>query len=97
MPGRRVPQRSCVACGKKLSKRQLVRIVRTPEGTVTADPTGKASGRGSYLCWSLDCWTRGVNKGGLERGLKIGLSDQDKAGLLEYYENAVPKSSVVEI
>ena len=91
-PGRHVPQRSCVACGKKLSKRHLVRIVRTPGGAVTVDPTGKAAGRGAYLCWSSDCWTRGASKGGLERGLKVGLSAKDKASLLAYYESAVPGS-----
>jgi predicted RNA-binding protein YlxR (DUF448 family) len=93
---RHVPQRSCVACGKKLSKRQLVRIVRTPEGAVTVDPIGKAAGRGAYLCWSSNCWTRGMSKGGLERALKVGLSVQDRSILLAYYENAVHGSSDME-
>ena len=93
---RHVPQRSCVACSKKLPKRQLVRLVRTLEGAVTVDPIGKAAGRGAYLCWSSDCWTRGMSKGGLERALKVGLSVHDKAILLAYYENAVPASPKLE-
>ena len=89
---RYMPQRSCVACGKKLSKRQLIRIVRTPQGTVLADPAGKMAGRGAYLCRSEACWTRGMAKGGLERSLKVKLSTQDRAQLLEFYENTVTAS-----
>ncbi len=57
---------------------------------MTVDPTGKAAGRGAYLCWSPSCWTRGVSKGGLERGLKVGLSAPDKTRLLAYYEEIAP-------
>lgn len=90
--GRKIPQRSCVACAKKLSKRQFIRIVRTPQGAVTVDTTGKMAGRGAYLCWSETCWTRGMNKGGLERSLKVNLSVQDRAQLLEFYEKAIAGS-----
>ena len=89
--GRHVPQRSCVACGRKLDKRQLVRVVRTPEGAVMADPTGKAAGRGAYMCWSTDCWTLAVTKGGLERSLKVNLSSEDEARLMAFYEESAPR------
>ena len=89
---RKIPQRSCVACAKKLSKRQLIRIVRTPQGIVSVDPTGKMAGRGAYLCWSETCWMRGVNKGGLERSLKVNLSAQDTAQLMTFYEEAITGS-----
>ena len=91
--GRRIPERTCVACGKKLSKRELIRIVRTPEGAVTVDRTGKMPGRGAYLCWSEGCWTRGTTKGGLERSLKINLSVQDSAQLLAFYDTETTGSS----
>jgi predicted RNA-binding protein YlxR (DUF448 family) len=45
-----VPRRTCVACRETDAKRQLIRLVRTPEGTVEVDPTGKRNGRGAYLC-----------------------------------------------
>ena len=93
---RHAPQRSCVACGRKLDKRQLVRIVRKPEGAVTADPSGKTAGRGAYLCSSPECWTRGVSKGGLERSLKVNLSSEDKDRLLTFYEESVPRPSARE-
>ena len=86
---RHTPQRSCVACGQKLAKRALIRIVRTPQGLVTVDRTGKSAGRGAYLCGSVTCWERGMRKGALERSLKITFSTQDKAQLLAYYEEAV--------
>ena len=94
--GRYIPQRSCVACGKKLSKRQLIRIVRTPQGAVTVDPAGKMAGRGAYLCCAEMCWTRGMSKGGLERSLKVNLSTQDKEQLLAFYEKAVTGSPLKE-
>jgi predicted RNA-binding protein YlxR (DUF448 family) len=48
-----------------------VRVVRTPDGGVTIDPTGKRSGRGAYLCESADCWQAGLKRGVLPRALKI--------------------------
>ena len=75
-----------MACGRKAPKRELTRIVRTPHGGVMVDPTGKNSGRGAYLCASLDCWQRGVSKGGLERGLRTSIPPQEREALLAYYQ-----------
>ena len=86
---RHVPERSCVACGQKLPKRQLTRIVRKPQGAVTVDPSGKAPGRGAYLCTSQACWQRGVQKGGLERGLRISIPSQDRERLLAFYQEQI--------
>lgn len=68
---RHVPQRTCVACRQTGDKRGLVRIVRTPDGEVAVDPTGKRSGRGAYLCHTPDCWTAALKRGVLPRALKI--------------------------
>ena len=46
---RKIPMRRCVATGESLPKKELIRIVRTPEGVISVDPTGKANGRGAYL------------------------------------------------
>ena len=85
---RHAPERSCVACGLKLPKQQLVRVVRTPNGMVMVDRGGKAAGRGAYLCWSAPCWRRGVEKGGLDHSLKLEISARDRAQLLAFYSEA---------
>ncbi len=55
---RRVPQRTCVGCGEVQGKRELVRIVRTGDGTVALDPTGKRNGRGAYVHREMACFDR---------------------------------------
>ena len=79
-----MPQRTCVGCGTVQSKREMVRVIRTPEGSVIADPTGKSAGRGAYLCSKIECWETGLTKGGLERSLKVSISADDAAALREY-------------
>lgn len=79
-----VPQRSCVACRTVRSKRDLVRIVHTPEGTVTVDETSKRSGRGAYLCRQRACWDTALAQRQLERALKVTLSTEQKMQLQEY-------------
>ena len=86
---RHVPERSCVACAQKLPKRDLIRIVKTPQGEVTVDRHGKSAGRGAYLCWEPSCWQRGVEKGRLERSLKLEISTQDRSSLLEFYNKEI--------
>ena len=81
---RHVPQRTCVACRSTLSKRELVRVVRTPAGTVEVDPTGKLAGRGAYLHHDAECWDTGLRKGKLARALKVTLSPTDTLRLQEY-------------
>ncbi len=74
---KRNPQRSCIACREVKDKRQLVRIVRTPENKITLDPTGKTNGRGAYLCRKADCWNKGLQKGRIIQALKITVSAQE--------------------
>jgi predicted RNA-binding protein YlxR (DUF448 family) len=70
-PQRHVPLRTCVGCGTERSKRELVRVVRTPDGAVVADATGKRSGRGAYLDASPECLEKGLARGTLERALEL--------------------------
>ena len=81
---RHIPQRTCVACRRTTAKRELMRIVRTPQGTVEVDPTGKKSGRGAYLCKSQQCWQLILKKDRLDHALKAKLTPQEKETLLEY-------------
>ncbi|MCS7038693.1 MAG: YlxR family protein [Anaerolineae bacterium] len=77
-----MPQRTCVSCRRVLSKRELHRIVRTPDG-VKYDPTGKMAGRGAYLCASRTCWQTALRQGSLARALKTVLTPEEKAMLSE--------------
>jgi len=70
MQPRRLPERSCVACRTPRPKPELVRVVRTPTGLVTIDPTGRLPGRGAYLCRDAACWDTAGRKHALERALK---------------------------
>ena len=85
-----IPERTCVACRNrqpgeaKQPKRNLVRLVRSPQGDVSVDLTGKKSGRGAYLCANPVCWQMGLAKGVLERALKTALTQQDRAALQAY-------------
>ena len=80
---RHVPQRTCVACRQGKAKREMVRIVRTAEGGVRLDPTGKLAGRGAYVCEAPDCWSTLLGRGGvLPRALKIdAIPPEDLAAL----------------
>lgn len=79
-----VPQRTCIACHQVKPKRELLRIVRTPEGHVEMDPTGKKSGRGAYLCATRSCWTTALKKKRLEQELETTISEEDRAALESY-------------
>lgn len=64
---KKTPVRQCVGCREHRPKRELVRVVRTPEGQVSLDFSGKANGRGAYLCRSAECLQKAVKAHALER------------------------------
>ncbi len=84
-----VPQRTCVACRDKEAKRTLTRIVRTTDGTVEVDPTGKRNGRGAYLCSQPSCWHRALTTPLLGRALKVELDDTSRT-TLQTFANSLP-------
>lgn len=77
MKTRKVPVRTCTACRTSSDKRQFIRIVRTPEGNVEIDPTGKANGRGAYLCATQDCFETARKRRRLDSALRVSLQDDD--------------------
>ncbi|HLH20980.1 MAG TPA: YlxR family protein [Chloroflexota bacterium] len=81
---RHVPMRTCVGCRQEQPKRELVRVVRTPEGAVVVDTTGKANGRGAYLCRRPECWTAALRRNLLAGALRGPLTADDLAALREY-------------
>ncbi len=95
MPRKHVPLRTCVGCRQVRSKREMVRIVRTPTGEIEIDERGKKSGRGAYLCRRRECWRKGLNKGGLEHALKVSLTEEQRA-LLQAYSESLPEEVLAE-
>ena len=91
---RHIPERRCVACGQRFPKRDLIRLVRALQGTVTVDPTGKRAGRGAYLCTNYNCWQRGLTRGNLNRSLAITLSAEDRDQILDFYHHNLAGSPV---
>lgn len=76
-----VPLRSCVICQRKRPKRELIRIVRTPEGAIEVDLKGKRSGRGAYLCAERPCWDAALLPRRLGQALKCQVSAEEVVGL----------------
>jgi hypothetical protein len=71
--GRKTPIRMCVACRESSDKRALLRIVRRADGQVLVDPTGKASGRGAYLCGAKECLKQAIKGKKLAKALRCDI------------------------
>ncbi len=78
---KKTPQRTCIACRGISGKRGLVRVVRTPQGRVELDPTGRAAGRGAYLCQEIACLSAALSGNQIEHILKVKISPEDRAAL----------------
>jgi predicted RNA-binding protein YlxR (DUF448 family) len=76
MKTRKIPTRICVGCQQAKTKKELIRIVLTPEGNVEVDKTGKKAGRGAYLCPNTDCLDKACKEHRLERSLKTKVSNE---------------------
>ena len=72
---KKVPMRMCVACREMKPKNELIRVVRTPEGEIVADETGRKNGRGAYLCRSEACLNKALKIRALDRALEQPLSE----------------------
>ena len=75
MEPKKLPMRTCIACREEKPKRELLRVVRTPEGNVVFDTTGKLSGRGAYVCPNADCIQKLGRKKLLNRAFSVPLGD----------------------
>jgi uncharacterized protein len=82
-----VPQRTCIACRQVGGKRGLVRLVRTVEGTVEIDLTGKKAGRGAYLHPLRSCWEIGLKGSRIEQALRVKLPQANRQSLQEYAQS----------
>lgn len=84
---KKIPQRKCVGCNEMKDKKSLLRIVRSPEGEISLDLTGKKNGRGAYVCPDKACITKAVKEKRLERALEKSISDEVYNKLLEDFDH----------
>ncbi len=73
---KKIPMRQCIGCGEMKSKKEMMRVLKTAEGTITLDMTGKKNGRGAYLCISGECLEKARKNRGLERSFRMSIPTQ---------------------
>ncbi|MCK8058801.1 MULTISPECIES: RNase P modulator RnpM [unclassified Fusibacter] len=83
MKAKKVPQRKCLGCNEQFDKKDLVRVVRDKEGHVILDTTGKAHGRGAYICNKSSCLETALKRKAIERALEVKLTEEVISSLKE--------------
>ena len=73
---KKIPMRQCVGCGQMKAKKEMVRVIKTPEEEIIIDATGRKNGRGAYLCANPDCLKQARKSKGLERSLKTAIPQE---------------------
>ena len=73
---KKIPQRQCMGCRERRAKRELIRVVRTTDGSVTLDFGGKLNGRGAYLCPNPECLKKAQKAKSLERSLEVPIPEE---------------------
>lgn len=73
---KKIPMRQCVGCGEMKDKKEMMRILKTAEGPIVLDMTGKKNGRGAYLCKSAECLQKARRNKGLERSFKMSIPEE---------------------
>jgi hypothetical protein len=84
MKSRHIPQRTCIACQQGKDKKDLIRLVRTENGVVELDLSGRKPGRGAYLCAKRECWKEGLKGSRLEHALRIKITAENRQALINY-------------
>lgn len=87
MKQKKIPQRKCIACQERDSKKGLIRIVKTKEGEIFLDPTGKANGRGAYICKDVECLKKAIKTKALNKAFKMEAPDNVYENLLKELES----------
>ena len=85
---KKIPQRQCMGCRERREKRQMIRVVRTPEGGVTLDFGGKMNGRGAYICPNSECLKKALRSKALDRSLEVTIPEEVIARLEKEMEGA---------
>ena len=85
---KKIPQRQCMGCRERKAKRELIRVVRTPEGEVKLDFGGKMNGRGAYICPQSECLKKAIRSKALDRSLEVTIPEDVYARLQKEMEDA---------
>ena len=76
MQQKKIPQRQCMGCRERKEKRELIRVVRAPDGGVSLDFRGKAPGRGAYICPNPECLKKALRSKALDRSLEVTIPEE---------------------
>lgn len=80
---KKIPERTCIGCGQKKEKPDLIRIVHSPDDTFSIDPTGRKNGRGAYICNDSACLEKAIKRKALDRAFKVSVSEETQQALRE--------------
>ena len=83
---KKIPMRQCLGCREMKPKRELIRVVRSPEGAISLDFKGKVSGRGAYVCPDMSCLKKAMKSKAIERAFETAIPDEIYAQLTEQME-----------
>ena len=86
MQQKKIPMRQCLGCREHKPKKDLIRVVRSPEGTISLDFRGKASGRGAYVCPQADCLKKAIRARAIERALDCAIPQEVYEALQQQME-----------
>ncbi|GAA0100668.1 YlxR family protein [Paraclostridium bifermentans] len=84
---KKVPQRKCIACQDRDNKKELIRIVKNKEGHIFLDKTGKANGRGAYICNCSECLKKAIKSNSLSRAFKMEIPEEVYESLIKEIED----------
>ena len=73
---KKIPQRTCLGCGEAKPKKELIRIVKQNDGNIFIDKTGKANGRGAYICNNVDCLQKAIKSKRLDKNFGIEINNE---------------------
>jgi predicted RNA-binding protein YlxR (DUF448 family) len=93
MKARKKPVRTCLGCGEEADKRDLVRVVRSPEGDVAVDASGKANGRGAYIHPRQECFEAAARKRRFDSALRVTLKEDDVDRIRRDFERLIAQSA----
>ena len=85
----KIPMRQCTGCREMKSKKEMIRVLKTPEDEIVLDTTGRKNGRGAYVCQSTECLDKAIRNHGIERSLKTSVPE-------EVYEDLKKELSKIE-
>ena len=87
MQQKKIPMRQCGGCGEMKPKRELVRVVKSPEGEISLDLTSRKNGRGSYICKSIECFEKAIKRKSFERAFGVRIPEETVQNIIKELES----------